>query len=138
MYLTDPTLYGATIPQREYPFVPPFMTNYFTPWQWQQNLLPYQEFPQIFPPNIQHGQLPYVPQGYGFQQPFMKFPVVPPTYNTQFFPPIQQGTLPFVPQGYGLEKPFMNLPVVPPAYNPYMTYGMHNLPFWAWQKGLTY
>lgn len=106
----DPAMFGTNIPQREIPFVPPFMPNYFTPWNWQQNLLPFQQ-----------NMLPF--------QQTQRF--IPPTF--------QHGIPPFFPQAFGTPtQPFAQLPFVPPAFNPFVPTGVQNFPFYGWQKPLTY
>lgn len=111
MFPTDPTLYGATLPQRELPLppVPWSILGQFAhnvPWQQPWQTLPWQnvQWPvlnRFVPPMFQHGMPPYyTPQGYGYPQPFMA-------------------------------------PFNPIAFNPYMPTGMPNLPLnipQGWQK----
>ena len=68
----DPTLYGATLPQRELPFVPP----YFAEWHRQ---LPWQRF---VPPVYQREFLPFQKEFMPFQKEFMPFQkdIIPQDY----------------------------------------------------------
>lgn len=89
MYATDPTLYGATLPQREIPFVNPFFFTGqypYMPWQTMQGFpmqqvtgFPWQGFQQGFqqgfpwqglqrqiPQTFQQGYAPYFTQPYGY------------------------------------------------------------------------
>lgn len=104
MYLTDPTLYGATLPKRDIPFTPHFFNNPFMqtlPWQGMQPFLPYQQgygFEMPYIPQQAFYDKPYIQQGLGYNMPF-----VPPVYGSQFVPPVVPPfTMPF----YGAQFPW--------------------------------
>lgn len=100
MYATDPTLYGATIPQREIPFVNPFYFTgqqfplygqqfpYHMPWQAMQGFpmqqvtgFPWQGFQRYTPQTFQQGYNPYFTQPFG-QVPYGQYYNYP-LYNWQ-------------------------------------------------------
>lgn len=151
MYLNDPTLYGATLPQREFPFTSPFMANYVAPWQWQQNQLPFQQAQRYFPQTFQHGMPPFYSQVHGqfpvdvaqreipFTQPFMGSYFTPWQWQQNMLPfqHAQRFIPPYFPQAFGGAQNF-TFPFFPTATNPYVTTGIQNMPFYGWQKGLTY
>jgi len=132
MLFNDPTLYGATLPQREIPVNAPFANPYLAQWQ---NLpfqnVQWQNFQKFIPQT--HGMVPPVPQGYGM------LPPVPQGYG--MIPPVPQGygMIPPVPQGYGVTQPFCGAPPQT-AFNPYLQGSFYNpsLPFYGWQRPLTY
>jgi hypothetical protein len=81
MFATDPTLYGATFPQREIPFMNPFFAQQF-PWQDYRRFIPpvYQEFPeQRFVPPVLREQymLPWMQQFYGHKFLDKQLPYTP-------------------------------------------------------------
>ncbi len=102
MFANDPTLYGATIPQRELPLVNPF----FTQWQ-QQQQLPWQTFGRFVPPTYQEFfphqqfQLPYT-QGFYGNRYINQLP---------YFTPYMQGYTPYM-QGYNLPQARWQFPFV--------------------------
>ena len=109
MFANDPTLYGATIPPREFPLVNPFFT------QWQQPQLPWQNFGRFIPPTYQEF---FPPQQ--FQLPTMQ-----PFYGKEFLPQLQF-PLPTM-------QPFFGNRIVNqlPYFTPYMP--NFNLPQARWQ-----
>lgn len=77
MYANDPTLYGATLPQRELPFMNPFFISGqqfpYMPWQSMQTFptqqltgFPWQGFQRYTPQMFQPGYAPYFTQPFGF------------------------------------------------------------------------
>jgi len=125
MYLTDPTLYGATLPQRELPVTAPYINPFYAqnlpmqampwqgvPWQSAQRFVP--PIFQGLQPNIQqfYGQQPNIPQLYGQQ------PVVPQLYGQQPSMPQFYGQQPSMPQLFG-HMPFMMNPYMSAFTQPY-------------------
>ena len=89
MYWTEPTLYGATLPQREFPVAAPYFT------QWQNMPMPFygQNLPvQAFPWQSSYRFMPPIYQGHPSIQPF--------------FGQMPYMTNPYLPFGYGFQKPF--------------------------------
>jgi hypothetical protein len=89
MFTSDPTLYGATLPQREFPYVNPFygqFGQYGQYGQWQQ---PWSAFYRYFPPFpvdfLPQGQfnLPYTQP---FTQPFYGNKMIPQVPYPQYMP----------------------------------------------------
>jgi hypothetical protein len=122
MYFTDPTLYSATLPQRDFnvPFMNPFFgqmnMQHTLPWQqFQYGTLPWQQF--------QYGALPWQQSQYG-ALPWQQF-----QYGALPFQQSQYGNIPMqgfnrqIPQKF--EQPYLPQPY---GYTPYMT-----SPF-AWNK----
>jgi hypothetical protein len=121
MFFNDPTLYGATLPQRDLPINGPFMSPYFAQWQaapWQmmpwQTYQPWQGYQRYVPSALQHLIAPYIQQAL-------------PSY----YPP----AVPFT-QGHGYGQPFVAGPFAT-AFNPYGQ-SFCNTPFYGWQKPLSY
>lgn len=88
MFNVDPTLYGATIPHRELPFMNPYLA------QWQNQQTPWPTFGQQVP--------------WSAYQKFMP-PTLPPTLPPEFMPPMQQfpgnrffGQIPYPPFGQNI------------------------------------
>lgn len=79
MYFNDPSLYGATLPQRE--FTTPFVHSYgqwqnlpYTNVPWQGMSFPWQGAKSFVPPMFQQQIPPYFAQGYGFMPQFGAIP----------------------------------------------------------------
>jgi hypothetical protein len=120
MYPTDPTLYGATLPQREFPVTAPYAPFFGqnlpmqVPWQqpymWQnfQRFVPpmYQGFQ---PPMHQGFQPPYIKEPYGQIPPYLKEPYgqVPP-----YFRELYGQIPPYFKELYGQIPPYM----IPPQF----------------------
>ena len=87
MYLTDPSLYGVTLPQREAPISVPFMNPFLAsgqnvpfqglPWQ----AAPWQHFQKYVPPILQNGISPHFGQAFGYTAPFMTAPFAPTAFR---------------------------------------------------------
>ena len=126
MYLTDPTLYGATLPQREVPLRTPIFGHMVDPWQHLPvQTLPWQNAPvQTLPwQNSQLHGLPY--QQIPLQNaPWQQF--VPPTF--------QHNASPFAKQPLGYTAPYMTVPYAPMGSNPQAQNGFFNVPFYGWQR----
>ena len=121
MYLNDPSLYGATLPQKEFSIPTPFMNPFFAtqpmqgipwqglqgqslPWQWQ-NVQPWQNVQRYVPPFFAQGVLPHYGQSFGYPTPYMS--QFGPQFGHQFGPM---------------------------GFNPYVQAGLHNMPLTAWQR----
>ena len=120
MFPNDPSLYGATLPQREVPTSSPYFgvsPPQATPWQqfpmagfpWQNQPvqpLPWQAGnPSGYPRFAQ----PFVPQAFGYS-PFAVMPFAQATFN------------PFIPPG------------IHPGIQPGLPTGFHHLPLANWQR----
>lgn len=124
MYPTDPSLYGATLPQKEFSIPTPFMHPFFAgaqpvqgipwqgfqgqslPWQWQ-NLQPWQNVQRYVPPFYAQGVLPHYAQSFGYPTPY---------------------------QSFGYSTPYMTASYSPMGFNPYIQAGFPNMPLSAWQR----
>ena len=121
MIANDPTLYGATLPNRELPFMNPYFVPQI-PWGLYGQQFPL--FGQQFP--LYGQQLPLYGQQlplYGQQLPWMTHGrFVPPVFPTEGM----HGVPPFVANRY-----FPQLPWAP------VTHGLGTLPY-KWQVPFTY
>ena len=117
MYPIDPTLYGATLPQREIPFpIPPQFVSPFYGQNMPFQGLPWQNMPI---------------QGFG---PWQNLPKQgAPWQNFQMFTPpvIPQGVPPYIPQAFAYPP---IAPFSPTAFNPYAQTGVPSSPFCSWQR----
>jgi len=131
MYLNDPTLYGATLPQKELPIPTPFVHPFFAAMQPMQGM-PWQGMPWQ---GFQGQTLPWQWQNLQPWQGIQSWQNMQPWQNVQrYVPPFfAQGVLPQYGQSYGY-TPYMSAPYGPMGFNPYVQPGFHNMPLTAWQR----
>lgn len=126
MYLTDPSLYGVTYPQREIGTT--LLGTLPVPWQGALPV-PWQNVQRFLPPSY-----PYGPYGMQPSYPFAQFGAQP------FYPYGMQQ--PFLPQNLGYPTPFQTAPVLPTGFNPLLCGGVCNAPFnppmHGWQRPMWY
>lgn len=131
MFATDPTLYRATFPQREYPFVNPYFNQFGTPFltQFSKEQLPWMTYGQQIPWMQGNQQIPWMqgnqqfPWMQGNQQfPWMQGKMVPPIFQSEFMPQFPSFGNRYIPQlPYGQFSP-----------------GLYDLPQYKWQLPYAY
>jgi len=151
MYFNDPTLYGATLPQREFNLHTPYFSGMYGPWQELPGMtghnLPMQGLPwqQIPLQGMPWQQIPY--QAMPWQQlpiqglPWQQFPVQAMPwrqYVPQSFPhtaaPFQAGVAPYYKSSPSYPTPFMTTPYTPSGLGSYVQGNYCNVPYYGWQR----
>ncbi len=146
----DPTLYGATLPQRDFlpygatmpqrevPFTHPFFA------QWQHPTIPQREVPLTHPyfaqwqyPTMPQREVPFTHPFFAQWQQQQQQQQHVPWQNYQRFTPPMYPTPELIPQNYFMKEPFYGHKPAPSYFPPMQ--GLYNTPqFNKWQLPYMY